>query len=359
MLDTAHYAHIILHPLSYLELSDDLFIMRLLKLEDDGELSLTECVSDNVPRYAILSHTWEADNEEVTFKDLVEGTGKTKAGYKKIRFCTTRAASDGLQYSWVDTCCIDKSSSAELSEAINSMFRWYYNAAECYVYLSDVSIGGSTRNDLSTQRIWKPAFQHSRWFTRGWTLQELVAPTSVKFFSKESEQLGNKSSLMQDIHEITGIAVRALQGSPLSQFSVNERMSWATRRETKREEDAAYSLLGIFDVHMPLIYGEGRRKAFIRLLKEIKESPNNDLPVFPPTPATQHSGDLNPLDSTGLCLLSLDGGGVRGLSTLYILKGLMTRLNSQRQEASLPRVKPCEMFDLIGGTNTGGCITQC
>ncbi|KAF2175902.1 hypothetical protein K469DRAFT_51986 [Zopfia rhizophila CBS 207.26] len=114
--------------------------MRLLRLEDDGQFSLVEFIGDNIPRYAILSHTWGADNEELTLKDLAEGTGKSKAGYKKIRFCGTQAANDGLKFSWVDTCCIDKSSSMELSEAINSMFRWYHNATKCYVYLSDVDL---------------------------------------------------------------------------------------------------------------------------------------------------------------------------------------------------------------------------
>ncbi|KAF2191621.1 HET-domain-containing protein, partial [Zopfia rhizophila CBS 207.26] len=243
--------------------------MRLLRPEDDDKFSLTEFVGNNIPSYAILSHTWGADDEEVTFKDLVKGKGMNKTGYDKIHFCGKQAAKDGLQYFWVDTCCINKSNSTELSEAINSMFRWYHNAAKCYVYLSDVSIGGSVGNDLSSQWTWKSAFQHSRWFTRGWTLQELVAPTCVEFFAKEGERLGDRNSLVQEIHKITGIPTRALQGSPLSQFSVNERMSWAERRETKREEDTAYSLLGIFDIHMPLIYGEGRKKAMIRLQKEI------------------------------------------------------------------------------------------
>jgi Heterokaryon incompatibility protein (HET) len=252
--------------------------MRLLRLEDDGEFSPVEFFGKNIPHYAILSHTWGADYEEVTFKDIVKGKGKSKAGYAKIRFCGKQAAKDDLQYFWVDTCCIDKSSSTELSEAINSMFRWYQNAAKCYVYLSDVSIGGSVGNDLSSQQTWKPAFQGSRWFNRGWTLQELVAPTSVEFYSVEGERLGYKDLLVQEIHEITGIAVRALQGSALSGFSVDERMLWAAGRETTREEDAAYSLLGIFDIHMPLLYGEGQEKALIRLQKEIKESLKDELP---------------------------------------------------------------------------------
>jgi Heterokaryon incompatibility protein (HET) len=246
--------------------------MRLLQLEDDGEFSLVEYVGKNAPRYAILSHTWGVDHEEVTFRDLTEGTGKNKAGYRKLTFCAKQAAHDGLQFFWVDTCCIDKSSSAELSEAINSMFQWYHRADKCYVYLSVVSIGGPVQGDLSSQQTWKAAFQRSRWFTRGWTLQELLAPKSVEFYSTDGEQLGNKISLVQEIHDTTGISVQALEGSPLSQFSVGERISWAERRETKREEDAAYSLLGIFDIHMPLLYGEGREKAFARLQKEIEPS---------------------------------------------------------------------------------------
>ncbi|KAI9859110.1 MAG: hypothetical protein M1813_007066 [Trichoglossum hirsutum] len=244
--------------------------MRLLRLEDDGQFSLVEFVGENIPCYAVLSHTWGSDDEEVTFNDLVNGAGKSKAGYRKIRFCGKQAANDGLQFFWVDTCCIDKSSSAEVSEAINSMFRWYQDAARCYVYLSDVSVNTSDGDDEFSRR-WKPAFKKSRWFTRGWTLQELIAPASVEFFSEEKQRLGNKQSLEQTLHETTGIAIEALRGSPLSYFSVDERMSWAAKRQTKREEDEAYSLLGIFDIHMPLIYGEGREKAFVRLQKEIKE----------------------------------------------------------------------------------------
>ena len=245
--------------------------MRLLKLKDDGDFSLIEFIDDEIPQYAILSHTWGADDEEVTFNDIVKGTGKSKAGYTKIRFSGKQATKDGLHYFWVDTCCIDKSSSAELSEAINSMFRWYHNAAKCYVYLSDVSIGGSIKNDQFSQQTLQATLQKSRWFTRGWTLQELIAPASVEFFSVEGKRLGDRKSLEQLIHEITGITVQALQGMSLSHFSVDERMSWAARRQTKRGEDAAYSLLGIFDIHMPLIYGEGRKKAVTRLKNKIKK----------------------------------------------------------------------------------------
>src|SRR5438045_3678727 len=127
--------------------------MRLLKLED-GEFSLIEFIGDKIPQYAILSHTWGADGEEVAIKDLIEGTDMSKPGYQKIRFCGEQAATDGLEYFWVDICCIDKSSSAELSEAINSIFRWYRDASKCYVYLSDVSISGSTKNDQFFQWTW-------------------------------------------------------------------------------------------------------------------------------------------------------------------------------------------------------------
>jgi len=243
--------------------------MRLLELKSHGGFSLTKDLGDNVPPYAILSHTWGNDDEEPTIQDLMQDGGKNKAGYRKILFCEEQAARDGLQYVWVDTCCIDKSNSTELAEAINSMFRWYRKAAKCYVYLSDVSTRNSGGINQSFGLTWEPAFQKSRWFTRGWTLQELIAPESVDFFSEDGKRLGDKRSLEQQIHEITRIPIKALQGSPLPQFSVSERISWADNRETKRKEDKAYSLMGIFDIHMTLIYGEGREKAFRRLRNKI------------------------------------------------------------------------------------------
>jgi hypothetical protein len=163
--------------------------MRLLECNSHGTFSLTEFVGIDIPRYAILSHTWGADGDEVTFKDLAEGTGSIKAGYNKIRFCGEQAKNDGIRYFWVDTCCIDKSSSAELSEAINSMFHWYRNAAKCYVFLTDISKHSDDQNDTDQQ------LRKCRWFTRGWTLQELVASASVEFFSLECERLGDKKIL--------------------------------------------------------------------------------------------------------------------------------------------------------------------
>ncbi|KAF3020305.1 hypothetical protein E8E14_013529 [Neopestalotiopsis sp. 37M] len=242
--------------------------MRLLECSNDGQFSLTnDLTGNNIPLYAILSHRWGPDGAEVTYRDVVDGTGADKAGYEKVKFCAEQAKRDGLRYFWVDTCCIDKSNSNELQESINSMFGWYRNAARCYVYLSDVSTTIS-----QTQSSWEPAFRASEWFVRGWTLQELVAPASVEFFTKEGQKFGDKTSLEQQIHEVTGIALSALQGTPLSQFEVEERFKWAETRKTTREEDWAYCLLGIFGIFMPIIYGEGKGHAVRRLRKEITES---------------------------------------------------------------------------------------
>jgi len=241
--------------------------MRLLKLEANGEFSLTNDITYPTTPYAILSHTWGEDDEEVNFEDLKDGSRKTKDGYRKLHFCGEQAARDGLQYFWVDTCYIDKSNSTELSEAINSMFRWYRNAARCYVYLTDVLT--NDRTDLSPEP-WEAPFQNSRWFTRGWTLQEPIAPPSVEFFCSNGNRLGDKKLLEGQLHKITGVPGSALRGSPLSDFSFDERVLWARNRETKREEDLTYSLLGIFDISIPVIYGEGKENAFRRLNREWK-----------------------------------------------------------------------------------------
>ena len=239
--------------------------MRLLHSKDDGTISLTDDIIEDIPAYAILSHTWGRDYEEVTFNDIQDDPeqARSKAGYHKIEFCGKQAASDNLEYFWVDTCCIDKSNNAELAEAINSMFRWYHNATKCYVYLADVS--------MSSQDDGDQALQKSRWFTRGWTLQELIAPGSVEFFSSDNMKLGDKKSLEDQLFNITGVALAALRGDPLDSFSVEQRMAWAEKRTTRKEEDKAYSLLGIFNVFMSPIYGEGTEHAFYRVDEEIKK----------------------------------------------------------------------------------------
>ncbi|KAF1814281.1 HET-domain-containing protein [Eremomyces bilateralis CBS 781.70] len=246
--------------------------MRLLKLNGNGGFIL-ETFRTTIPPYAILSHTWGSDSDEVTFKDVADGAGKNKAGYQKLVFCGDQAKSDDLSYFWVDTCCIDKSDHHELTEAINSMFRWYQNAARCYVYLSDVSV--RTQDGLVSHIEWQSSFRNSRWFIRGWTLQELLAPGIVEFYSRDHVRLGDRRSLERNICDRTGIAIAALQGRPLHDFSVEERFRWVEKRQTTKEEDIAYCLLGIFNVFLPLIYGEGREHAMRRLRREIEDSKHN------------------------------------------------------------------------------------
>ncbi|KAL2073093.1 hypothetical protein VTL71DRAFT_10417 [Oculimacula yallundae] len=244
--------------------------MRLLQIDESGTYSLTEDLIDDIPAYAILSHTWGKDSEEVTLNDFRTGAHVDKVGYRKIQFCGKQAVKDDLRHFWVDTCCIDKANFTELNEAINSMFKWYQEAAKCYVYLPDVSTGNDV-GELSRRASWETKFRNSRWFTRAWTLQELIAPNSVEFFSQESERLGDKRSLEQSLHEITGVTVDILRGRALAEISIEERLLWAEKRTAKRKEDEAYSLLGIFDLQMPLIYGEGRANAFKRLEEEIQK----------------------------------------------------------------------------------------
>ncbi|PVH72247.1 HET-domain-containing protein [Cadophora sp. DSE1049] len=225
-----------------------------MRLLNTITLKLESFFGRELPIYAILSHTW--GDEEVTLQDMVNPVeAESKPGYAKLRGCCKKAAEDGYAYVWIDACCIDKTSSAELSEAINSMYIWYKNSDVCYVHLSDVETPFE-------------AFKHSRWFTRGWTLQELIAPRTVEFYTATWEEIGTKQSLGDEIALITGIESRVLQGSDLAAHHVAEKMSWAASRITTRVEDMSYCLLGIFNIHMPLLYGEGKR-AFIRLQKEI------------------------------------------------------------------------------------------
>jgi hypothetical protein len=228
--------------------------MRLLKRSSD-DFGLISVNDDKPPPYAILSHTWittETESYEVTYDELV-------VGYEKIRFCGDRAAADDLEYFWVDTCCINKSTSNELSAAINSMFRWYQHAAKCYVYLSDVSVVGEATDAQADRTAWEDDFRRSRWFTRGWTLQEL---------------LGSRKTLEQIIHDVTKIPIGVLRGQSLSDFGVEERMKWVAERTTTEKEDKVYCLLGLFGVFLPLIYGEGEEHARIRLSEEIQKRQN-------------------------------------------------------------------------------------
>lgn len=275
-------------------------IMHLLTYDSGGELCITrDLADDDIPPYAILSHTWGKDEEEVTFHEVGSKPSETKAGHAKIELCGRQAERDGWQHFWVDTCCIDKANHTELSKAITSMYRWYQNAQICYVYLADV-LSEPGDSGHQSDRCWKSSFRKSRWFTRGWTLQELLAPKELMFYSRNWERLGTKSELKELLLEITNIPTLALDGQPLSQFPIIERMRWSQGRKTKVKEDQAYCLLGIFDVYMYLNYGEGDN-AFRRLQKEIDLQPGGE--------DTVHSYDRlsnvrNEIRSLGLCLAS-------------------------------------------------------
>lgn len=244
--------------------------MRLLRMNEDGSLSLTDFPKHNVPSYAILSHTWRGGHEAL-FQTVINSTADGHPSFDKLYFCGKQAKLDRLQYFWVDTCCIDKTSSAELTEAVNSMFEWYRRSSKCYVLLTDVSIHPEAGNLESRDS----QLRKSRWFTRGWTLQELLAPATVEFFSREGNLLGSKKSLEKLLSDVTGIPVAALRGTHLAFFSVEDKMSWVANRQTTREEDIVYSLLGIFDVHIPAIYGEGEEHARRRLQSEIEMHARN------------------------------------------------------------------------------------
>ncbi|KAK5994862.1 Vegetative incompatibility protein HET-E-1 [Cladobotryum mycophilum] len=212
--------------------------MRLINVKT---LKLEEFL-DSVPKYAILSHTWGDEAEELTFRDVQDGNiNKPGIGRVKLHGCCQQAQKDGLEYAWIDTCCIDKTNSVELSEAINSMFRWYSDADFCYAYLSDVPGDDNAPKEGSK-------FLTSRWFLRGWTLQELLAPEHVRFYNEDWVIIGTKGNMCATIGKITGVPRHFLLGiTDLHTASVAQRMSWAAQRDTKRKEDLAYCLLGIFD----------------------------------------------------------------------------------------------------------------
>ncbi|KAL6411819.1 HET domain-containing protein [Ilyonectria robusta] len=232
-----------------------------MKLIDVHSYAIVEFPDHRAARYATLSHTW--GDEEVTFQDMRElWVARQKKGWSKIQSSCQRALADGLDWIWIDTCCIDKTSSAELSESINSMFQWYGNADICYAYLADVVFDEHEPE----------GFFQTRWFARGWTLQELIAPYAVIFYDKNWLPITSKRKSRNSIASRTGINVDVLDHTvSLASVQVAEKMKWAANRQTTRREDQAYCLLGIFAVHMPLLYGEGDR-AFRRLQEEILKS---------------------------------------------------------------------------------------
>lgn len=214
------------------------------------------------PPYGVLSHRWEDD--EVSFQDMESNKAKARKGFAKIESCAYQARKSGLDYVWVDTCCIDKTSSAELSEAINSMFQWYRESSKCFVFMYDVD---STED-----------FESSQWFTRGWTLQELLAPTHVEFLTRNWQPLGDRVALKDSITKVTRISEEVLMGGDLSIIPACQKMAWAANRRTTKAEDLAYCMMGLFGVNMPLLYGEGEERAFMRLQEHfLKDSDDESI----------------------------------------------------------------------------------
>ncbi|KAH3907170.1 hypothetical protein HBH56_191330 [Parastagonospora nodorum] len=235
--------------------------MRLINVTT---FQLSEFWGDAIPPYAILSHRW--GEEEVSFEQFSfsPATAERMKGIRKIKYCAAQAKKEDIDWCWVDTCCIDKRSSSELSEAINSMYQWYHNAECCYAYLEDITYEKELESLMPAELV-----VESKWFSRGWTLQELIAPKKLNFYSSSWVDMGQRSISSELISRRCGIDRDILDGkSSIDGASVAQRMRWASNRETRRVEDVAYCLMGLFDVNMPLLYGEGR-KAFIRLQEEI------------------------------------------------------------------------------------------
>ncbi|KAK2005470.1 HET-domain-containing protein [Colletotrichum eremochloae] len=260
--------------------------MRLLKT---GNLQFEEFYGSETPAYAILSHRWR--EPELSYQDIcrIIEDGNVlheprTSSYDKIMNSRAQARGSGYQYIWVDTCCIDKASSAEYQEAINSMWQWYVESAVCYAYLDDVDLPKLPKAPRKFRhKVYKDLLR-SEWFTRGWMLQELLAPKSLIFFDRNWNTIGNSLDLRPSILRITGIDLQHIRNSQdqggldLFKHRIGRRMSWASRRDTKRVEDRAYSLLGIFNVHMAMLYGE-RERAFARLQEEILKC-NEDASIL-------------------------------------------------------------------------------
>jgi hypothetical protein len=265
---------------------------------------------NDIPPYAILSHTW--GDGEISYQDMcqlqtAEAEQRARSflsnwlvqigffrsftwtreqevnerlrhsrGYAKIKKTAEKARLNGYEYFWIDTCNIDKSSSAELQEAINSMYQWYQDSSMCLVYLEDMDYKASEHGDMCEK------LKACRWNSRGWTLQELIAPRTILFFDRQWNFIAEKKDLLSELHQATGISRWVLERRELDKISVAQKMSWAANRATTRIEDRAYSLLGILGVHMVMLYGEGEN-AFLRLQKEIlRTTPDDSIFAWEP-----------------------------------------------------------------------------
>ncbi|KAK0707885.1 heterokaryon incompatibility protein-domain-containing protein, partial [Lasiosphaeris hirsuta] len=236
-----------------------------MRLLNTSTLEVEVFTCSDVPTYAILSHTW--GKNEVTLQDLGGSRSGSKKDFSKLDKTCQVAHANGYGHVWIDTCCIDKTSSAELSEAINSMFRYYQEADVCYAFLFDL-----VPEEVAPL---ESALATCRWFTRGWTLQELIASPEIHVYDAAWSLRGTKRTMVDLISEISRVDREVLlDADELYCVPVATKMSWAATRATTRVEDMAYSLLGIFDIHLPLLYGEGL-KAFRRLQEEILRKTND------------------------------------------------------------------------------------
>ena len=242
------------------------------QFQDDSKIS-------GDARYAILSHRWIQDGEggEISLTTLnateLSDASLQTPSLNKLRGACAKAKEQGLTWIWIDTCCIDQTSSSELAKAINSMFRLYRQSAVCYIYLHDVVASASEEEPFRkfTHKRVKSS-KYAEWFERGWTLQELVASKNAQFYDKNWGYLGTKDSLAHDVRTLTGIDEDYLRGvKDIRTASIATKMSWMANRVTKEPEDRAYSMMGIFDVNLSLCYGEGGSRAFMRLQRELLE----------------------------------------------------------------------------------------
>ncbi|KAK5949483.1 hypothetical protein OHC33_009475 [Knufia fluminis] len=279
-----------------------------MRLINTSTLQLEDFKGQSTPKYAILSHRWQAPSEEVSFADFNAGRKRLVGGWFKIKDCCHMALLQDLQYCWIDTCCINKDSSAEESRSINSMYAWYGQAAEAFVYLDDVHCSSIASKEEINE------LSNSRWFTRGWTLQELIAPQKVTFFNSSWEPLGTQIDLCSHLEKITSIPEGVLCNDVRpNDCSVAQRMFWAADRETTEVEDEAYCLIGLFDVNMPLIYGEGE-KAFIRLQEEIIQR-STDQTIF--AWSDEDSNEKGVLAPSPKCFKNKYSNGLREVSDYF------------------------------------------
>lgn len=375
-------------------------------LIDTKTFKLRQFVGRKIPDYAIVSHTW--GKREIDFNAWVHDfrTASQKPAFAKIQSACIQAQTDGLKYLWIDTICIDKSNSADLSEAINSMFAWYHNSSVCYIHLADVDdtdgvadklgdltelefhkfLESSDLEELGPKERLMDSIWQSRWFTRGWTLQELIAPKSILVFTQdwkpilmqypqEYEEHGRSSKLGQGrllrlFTPITGIKHDALTYPEVAMSCSNaEKMSWMAGRKTNRTEDVAYSLLGLFNVKMPLVYGEGI-KAFHRLQVEImKQTTDHSLFGWQWPAGAQFIGDgtepniladspllfsnLNHIDSNSIPRFQVDGDVWEAESSPQSVHILVANYGISLNLELIPTANPMFVFASLNNATSG------